>query len=56
MNIFGYEDFVDTFKRSSQIGLDLGGISMYFRVSFGVCNFFNFNIFLGFQINEYFQV
>ena len=24
---------MDIFKRSSQIGLDLGGISMYFRVS-----------------------
>ena len=29
----GYEEFVDIFKMSSQIGLDLGGISMYFRLS-----------------------
>ena len=29
----GFEDFVDIFKMSSQIGLDLGGISMYVRLS-----------------------
>ena len=37
---------MDIFKRSSQIGLDLGGIFMYFKVSSkGLCT--KFGIFLG---------
>ena len=32
MNLWGYEDFVDIFGGSSQIGIYLGVISMHFRV------------------------